>query len=445
MAGYQKLDILIREELDQLWEEGYDFSREEMIARIDACNGNITALNELYDSFANLKMRSDYPYEEPSELKDIIKASDAGSISDCDPGEISLSYFRGAFLGRCVGCALGQPVELWNRADIRSWYEDAGKYPINGYVPTRSGDRINEGAATDEKIHGMPEDDDIRFTVLAYMLAENKGLDFDTYDVGASWMYHLPYRAVCTAENQAYLNFASVDSFGPWGKPENAAEILRSSGVSTYRNPYREWIGAQIRIDGYAYCAAGRPAAAARAAYNDAALSHTKNGIYGAMFFAAFIAAAFTDKSIDNCFAKALSFVPKKSRFYETALKAREIALSAGNLDELFSELEKMPKYGYVHTLNNAALCIASIFYSKGDFARAVTAAVAGGMDTDCNGATTGSFMGALCGEDGIPARFKDPLCDTFRSGLPGYDPASISGFAEKCAALACRAKKTVD
>ena len=36
MAGYQKLDILIREELDQLWEEGYDFSREDMIARIAA-------------------------------------------------------------------------------------------------------------------------------------------------------------------------------------------------------------------------------------------------------------------------------------------------------------------------------------------------------------------------------------------------------------------------
>ncbi|HPE95251.1 MAG TPA: ADP-ribosylglycohydrolase family protein [Bacillota bacterium] len=438
MAGYQKLDVLIREELDQLLEEGYDFSKDEYIKKIDSCGGDLKKLGDLYDTFASLKMRKDFGYVEPSTLEEIRALSDAKDKKDSDPGEVPFKYFHGAWLGRCIGCALGQPVEMWHYRDIRTWFENAGKYPINGFVPTHSGDKVNEGAATDEKINAMPMDDDIRFTVLSYMLVAGKGYTFDTYDVGAFWMYHLPYRYICTAENQAYLNFAAVDEFGPWGRPENALEILKKSGVNTYRNPYREWIGAQIRIDGYAYCAAGRPALAAEMAYNDAFLSHTKNGIYGAMFFAAFIAAAFTDKDPESCFETALSFIPKTSRFYETALEARRIAHTVTTTEELVDAVvEKMPHYCFVHTLNNAALCIASILFAKGDFAKALTASVTGGMDTDCNGATVGSFMGALCGNDNIPAHLKDPLNDTYYSGISGYDPGSISGLAKKFSDIA--------
>ena len=423
MAGYQKLEILVREELDELEEEGRAIDRPEWEKRIAACDGRPEALSAVYDDLMELPFRSDYPYVEPSEWEEIRE--EASFAEDGPPPAVDLDFFHGAWLGRCVGCALGQPVELWDGESIRRWYRNAGKAPIDGYVPTVSGSERNEGVATDEKICGMPPDDDIRFTILGLRLVETKGYGFDSYDVGSHWMYALPYRAVCTAENQAYLNFASVDAFGPWGRPDNALELLKEARVNEYRNPYREWIGAQIRVDGYAYCAAGMPALAAGMAYRDAFLSHTKNGIYSAMFFSAFIASAFVEKDIRKCFDTALSFVPKRSRFYETAQTAREIGETAVSREELADRV--------VNSLNNSAVCIASIFFAKGDFAEAVCTALSCGMDTDCNCATVGSAMGALAGASRIPDRFASPLRDTFSSGLPGFDDQSIRAFAERC------------
>ena len=435
MAGYQKIGVLIREELDELEEEGRVIDRAECEKRITACAGDKAKLSSLYDELMELPFRADFPYAEPSDWELIKKGS--GFAEDGEVLPVGEDAFHGAWLGRCIGCALGQPVELWSGEDIRRWYKNAGKYPIDGYVPTVSGDKRNEGQATDEKIKGMPADDDIRFTVLALLLAERKGYGFDTYDVGAHWMYSIPYRYVCTAENQVYLNFASVDEFGPWGRPENALDILKRERINEYRNPYREWIGAQIRIDGYAYCAAGLPAAAAEMAYKDAFLSHTKNGIYSAMFFAALIACAFTEKSVEKCFETALSFVPERSRFYETALAAKRIGQTARSREELADRvINGMPKYNAVHALNNSAVCIASIFFANGDFANAVCTALTCGLDTDCNCATVGSFMGALVGAKQIPERFAKPLGDTFSSGMTGFDNASIKEFALRCKAV---------
>lgn len=435
MAGYQKLEVLIREELDELAEEGRRFDRAEAERRIADCGGDPERLNALYDELLKLPFREDYPYVEPSGWEEIRK--EASFAEDGPVIPVDADYFRGAWLGRCAGCALGQPVELWDGEGIRNWYKGAGKYPIDGYVPTVSGDKRNEGPATEDKICGMPMDDDIRFTVLTLMLTEKHGYGIDTYLVGAHWMYHLPYRMICTAENQAYLNFASVDAFGPWGRPDNAMEILKQAKINEYRNPYREWIGAQIRIDGYAYCAAGLPATAAKLAYEDAFLSHTKNGIYSAVFFAAFIAFAFVEKDIRKCFDTALSFVPKRSRFYETAIAARRIGETARSREELADRvLNGMPAYNFVHALNNSAVCIASIFYGKGNFAESVCTALTCGMDTDCNCATVGSFTGALVGEKGIPDRFSKPLRDTFSSGISGFDNASIRAFADRYKAL---------
>lgn len=155
------------------------------------------------------------------------------------------------------------------------------------------------------------------------------------------------------------------------------------------------------------------------------------------MFFAALISAAFTEKDVEKCFDIALSVIPKNSRFYEDAVWAKAQADSDIPRDELIlSLLERGKKYSWVHTINNATFCIAAIMRYKNDFREAVTFAVECGADTDCNGATVGSFMGALLGEGGVPDDLKNGMKDTFSVGVSPYDNYSIRKFADEVKAL---------
>ena len=437
MAGYDRLYALLIEELNQLSQEGRDIDVESYRTRINACNEDKAALMAIYSELCNLKCREDFPYVEPSELDEIYAESDVDSLPDDKYTPVDVDYFYGAWLGRCIGCALGQPVEGWASQRIIDWYKNAGKYPIRYFVPTVSGSDRNEGLATDEHLCGMPLDDDTRFTVIFYLLLKEKGYDFDSWDIGSHWAWNLPFRFVCTAETQAYLNYINVDIFTPWWKPENAMELLKSERVNSYLNPYREWIGAQIRCDAFAYAAAGMPKLASRLAHTDAYFSHVKNGIYGEMFFAALIASAFTEKDVDKCFENALAVIPKKSRFYEDAVWARELALSDISRDELIKTLiERGSRYSWVHTINNATFCIAAIMRYKNDFRESVAFAVECGADTDCNGATVGSFMGALLGGREVPDDLKDGMKDTFSVGVSPYDNYSIKAFGDEIKAL---------
>ena len=64
---------------------------------------------------------------------------------------------------------------------------------------------------------------------------------------------------------------------------------------------------------------------------------------------------------------------------------------------------------------------------------------VQGGLDTDSNAATVGSVMGVLLGVDALPPYLVDPLRDTTRSALFGFDNSRISGLAERTLALVRR------
>ena len=136
---------------------------------------------------------------------------------------------------------------------------------------------------------------------------------------------------------------------------DDAAEVMEKAQTATYRNPYREWIGAQIRADAFGYVAAGMPILASELAYVDASFSHVQNGIYGEMFFAAMIAAAFVHKDARKCFEIALATIPQKSRFAEEVLWAKHLAETCETREELMEKiLAPSEKYNGVHTINNA-------------------------------------------------------------------------------------------
>lgn len=217
--------------------------------------------------------------QEPSDLAG-IRALAQGET--CEKAAADFEKIYGAWLGRCAGCLLGQPVEGWRRARINGLLEETGNLPLKGYISSDIPAAVREkyGVRDDQHAYGaektgwinnvsyMPEDDDTNYTLLALKLVEQYGRGFMPDDAAENWLMNLPLLHTCTAERAAYINLAQ--SVYP---PQSAV----------WRNPYREWIGAQIRGDLFGYICPGDMEKAAEMAWRDASISHVKNGIYGEM------------------------------------------------------------------------------------------------------------------------------------------------------------------
>ncbi|MGI6316650.1 MAG: ADP-ribosylglycohydrolase family protein [Christensenellales bacterium] len=438
MAGWDALRELFYEELQQLKEEGRDVSGAWIPETEDD-----DSFNHAYDQLMRLPLRPDFPYMEPVAGEEVWREAERPAPKKLCTGTLFQKLYA-AWVGRAAGCALGKPVEIgmymngglgrrgWE--NVRKWFADADAYPITSYTPGHSraeadGLLVRCPRSWRENICFMESDDDVRYTVLGLALLEEKGFSFSTWDVGKNWHARLTYGQVCTAETQAYLNFAAVTSHIKGDEPEDAAEKL--DWVRSWRNPYREWIGAQIRVDAYGYAGAGDPALAAELARRDAELSHVRNGVYGAMFCAAMIAAAFTANSAREIVETGLKVVPKRSRLYEAIEDTLSWAEEEQNPEVLCDRLwDAWGNYNGVHTINNASLCAAALLSSGGDYEKAITTSVLCGWDTDCNGATVGSIMGAWLGE--VPEKWAAPLQDTMYSQVSGFDPITFTDIAAR-------------
>ncbi|HEV8340562.1 MAG TPA: ADP-ribosylglycohydrolase family protein [bacterium] len=361
---------------------------------------------------------------EPSDLEDILSTADLSPAlaSRAFSPELLNDHTGGGWMGRIAGCLLGKPMEGVPRPGISAILQNSAQWPLRDYITARGVpeeitarfpfNRTARQHSLRETIVCMPEDDDINYTMLALYVVESAGEEFTTDDVATAWLRMLPALRVFTAERVAYQNL--LDSLAP---PETAR----------FRNPYREWIGAQIRADLFGWIAPGDPRRAAELAWRDARLSHVKNGIYGAMFVAAMVAAACVTDDVDEVIAAGLSVLPRASRLAEAIRFARALPAQAADYERALDRAyEQYDRYHWVHTINNAVVVVLALLYSGGDYEQGIGLAVVGGWDTDCNGATVGSILGTMLGRRGVSAKWAAPLRDRVRSSLQGFDNSSI-------------------
>ncbi|MEW6686285.1 MAG: ADP-ribosylglycohydrolase family protein [Candidatus Edwardsbacteria bacterium] len=365
-------------------------------------------------------------HTEPSNLEEIKAARLEGprriKIKLSDKELYNKIY--GAWLGRCIGCLLGKPVEGWEKGKIESFLRFADAYPLSNYFPYLSHHKNEYKKFNKENrtllgnINSMVRDDDIDYTILGLHILEEVGLNFTTNDVGSQWLAHLPFLSVYTAERIAYKNL--VNGIEP---PKTA----------TYKNPYKEWIGAQIRADIWGYVSPGLLEAAAGFAYRDASLSHIKNGIYGEMWVAAMISASFTTSRIDDIIQLGLTEIPRDCKLSKAIHLVVEESKKNSDWEKTYAKINK--KYGWynpVHTINNATIIAMGLLHSGGNFERAICITVMGGWDTDCNGATVGSIMGTILGAEKIPKKWSTCLNDLLETDVVGIEEKRISAFAER-------------
>ncbi len=430
----KQLDV----EYVQSVEEGKDIEKYKALFDAVIALENSPYKEELSDVLFGIvseaKQREEYEYEEPSDYESILderkpfeaelKYPDDGILSD---------KVLGGWYGRICGCLLGKPVEGIRSYELEKVLKRTGNYPMRRYITKEEitpdvADGISypiAQCAYPSDFGRMPCDDDTNYMVIGYRVLQCCGKDFTPDDVARMWLGTQVKNAYCTAERIAYKNF--LNGYYP---PYSAS----------YKNPYREWIGAQIRGDFFGYVNPCDCERAADMAFRDACISHIKNGIYGEMWVSAMIAAAYGCDDIEKIIRCGMAQIPAKSRLYEALEKTIKKYNDGVSEEEAFADIharwDEEKEHDWVHTISNAEIVAASLLYGGKDYAKSVGMAVATGFDTDCNGATVGSILGVCLGYEALPHEFTDFIKDTLDSNISGFSRVSVKDMAKRTLAI---------
>jgi len=383
----------------------------------------------LFDNCQKLPVKHDYPYIEPIDYEEIRK--NWGNNIFKMPQKFQKNKIKdkiyGGWFGRCAGCLLGKPVEGWQKEKIEGFLKSTGQFPIKYYIKNNFSEEIlkkygvNKNGPFINNIKNMVEDDDINYTVLALTLIEKYGFDFTVFDYALTLLERMPILRTFTAERITYKNLINLIS------PKYSA---------LYRNPYREWIGAQIRTDFYGYITPGEPEKGVELAYKDASITHIKNGVYSAMFITAMISISFCENEPEIIIKNALNFIPQKSRLREAIIEILDFwekGISYEKVsDMIHKKWDEKFSHHWCHAISNTQIVTIGLLWGNGDFGESICKAVQIGFDTDCNGATVGSIMGVIFGKKEIPKKWILPLNNIVETGISGYNKIRISELAER-------------
>ncbi len=426
-------------EYKQCIEEGLDIEayKDVIMAVADMPNGNDkeAMANVIHHIVMNAKKKEDYAYVEPSDLEGIKaqRRPHAYEKKDIPTGDALAEKIAGAWYGRICGCLLGKPVEGCRVHELVPFLKDTNNYPMHRYIMQSDvTEEIDSKYTFDfigkngrktypDVIKCAPVDDDTNYVVLAQLLIKRYGRDFAPRHMAEMWVRSQSKNAYCTAERVAFRNF--INGYRP---PYSAA----------YKNPYREWIGAQIRGDYFAYINPGNPELAAEMAWRDASISHVKNGIYGEMWVAAMIACAAVTDDILDIIRGGLAEIPATSRLYDAVNKVIERYENGVSKEDAFAYIHELyddkDEHDWCHTISNALVVATALLYGEGDYAKSICMSVETGFDTDCNGATVGSILGMRNGKSGIDEYWIAPTRGILDTNVFGAAKSPIDKMVNK-------------
>jgi len=426
----------LEHEIIQRQEEGSDFKNlEDAFLRLNGktdADARIEAHKILADLMERDAVTPSVSVSEPNDLDVIRSLAPKIHVSTSSPLHLNETELYdkvlGGWLGRAAGCLLGKPVERYKRSILREMLQSNDEWPLTNYwtekgMPQEVVERYPWKQrlgfeSLRENIECMPEDDDLNYVMLNLHVMETHGYNFTSNDIATAWLTTMPAFQVFTAERVAYFNLL------------NGYEAPKSA---THMNPFREWIGAQIRSDLWGYTCQGNPSLAAELAWRDACISHTRNGIYGEMFFSALIALAFTEENPRILVESALAYIPKESRLANAINFVLSLSVHSMEWEAVLDRLHAhFGAYHWVHSINNTALTVAALLAGDGGYEKTICNTVMGGWDTDSNGATAGSIIGVMKGAKALPSKWIGPLNNKIRSSLAGFDNSNFTDLAHR-------------
>ncbi len=300
------------------------------------------------------------------------------------------------WLGQLAGGAFGTAIEGYHYRQIQRVY---GR--IDSYITT-------------------PEtmNDDVTYELVFLDVFERLGRALNSVELGLEWVRQIPFG--WSAE---------------WVALHNMQDGILPPDSGRCRNPYSDWIGAQMRGMVCGMLAPAWPLEAARLAHLDGVVSHSANGMYGELYAAVLTSLAFVIEDPRELVVEALRYLPQGSQYVRVARECLEVIRSGANPENAWEILDRrFEEYNWIHAYPNLAADLLALWFSQGDMSEAFACLAAAGLDVDCNAGLVGNVLGV---QRRTPEKWAAPLGDTLETYVPGKEKLSIRELAARTAALA--------
>jgi len=295
----------------------------------------------------------------------------------------------GCWMGKNIGGTLGAPFEC-----------KRGVFEFDFYTQEMSGEPL--------------PNDDLDLQLVWLNAVEKYGRGTNSAILGEYWLSFI------------------TPNWSEYGAGKNNMRMGIVPPLSGYiNNNNKDSCGAFIRSEIWACLSPGHPEIAVEYAYEDAIVDHSREGVYGEVFFAALQSAAFVETDKYKLIDIGLSYIPDNCgvtkgikaviKCYSTGLDWKQARITIlnevpGSFGMLGGYENREPEVnvpigpmGY-DAPSNVAITILGWLYGEDDFGRSLCIAAGCGEDSDCTGATLGAILGIIKGFEGIPEKWIKPL-----------------------------------
>ncbi len=265
--------------------------------------------------------------------------------------------------------------------------------------------------------------DDITYELALLCAYDEFGKETTSKNIADEWVARIPMG--WSAEDIALTNLKAG---------------IKPPQSGLFNNPFNEWIGAQMRGVVCGQIFPGDPYAAAKCAWQDAEISHARNGILGEVFNAVMASLAFVESDIRSIIKEAVDMIPADSEYGKVIRFALEQCETHDDYMEAWRPCEsRYDHYNWIHAYPNACAEIIALWYGELDFTKTLTVCGMCGQDVDCNAAQIITIVAIINGLDSIPDYWKKPIGDELDTYVRGIKKMSISGLGRWTAEIAAK------
>ena len=308
-------------------------------------------------------------------------------------GEDYLRRTHAGWLGQIIGGAFGTAMEGYGTASIYRVLGEVYDYP-------RKPNTYN---------------DDITYELALLEAIDRHGKELTSDHIGLLWTELLPFG--WSAEDVAL---------------QNLRRGIRPPESGSFNNPYREWIGAQMRGGVIGMLYPGNPEKASELAWTDGCVSHHNNGILGEIYNAVLVSLSYVERDVRELLVKTQSQIPQDSEYFDVIEFAMMTCKRHRSWRSAWANCEaRFKRYNWVHAYPNVAAQIIAMWFGNGDFDRTLHYVGMSGQDVDCNAAQVMNAIAVMNGPDSIPQRWVDPIGDKLNTYVRGMKEMSISGLTD--------------